>query len=67
MDGTEVAFLTFKRKTEAGRAALLERMKTELGTKIHAAIQKFVTSKMVVALDIVGLTGDMAPFVEQIT
>ena len=67
VDGTEVAFLTSKRKSQAGRAALLERMKTELGTKIHAAIQKFVTSKTAAALDVVGLTGDMAPFVAQIT
>ena len=42
-------------------------MKTELGAKIHAAIQKFVTSKMAAALDVLGLTGDMAPFVAQIT
>ena len=63
VDGTEAAFLTSKRKTEA----LLEWMKTELGAKIHAAIQKFVTSKMAVALDVVGPTGDMAPFVAQIT
>ena len=62
-----MAFLTSKRKTEAGRAALLERMKTELGGKIHAVIQKFVTSKMAAALDVVGPTGDMAPFVAQIT
>ena len=67
MDGAEAVFLTSKRKTEAGRAALLEWMKTELGTKIHAAIQKFVTSKMAAALDVVGPTGDMAPFVTQIT
>ena len=67
VDYTEAVFLTSKRKTEAGRAALLEQMKTELGAKIHAAIQKFATSKMAVALDIVGLTGDMAPFVAQIT
>ena len=67
VDGTEAAFLASKRKTEAERAALLELMKTELGTKIHAAIQKFVASKMAAALDIVGLTGDMAPFVAQIT
>ena len=62
-----MAFLTSKRKTEAGRAALLKQMKTELGTKIHAAIQKFVTSKMAAALDVVGPTADMAPFVAQIT
>ena len=67
VDGTEVAFLTSKKKTEAGRAALLKQMKTELGAKVHAAIQKFVSSKMMAALDVVGPTGDMAPFVAQIT
>ena len=67
VDAAEVAFLASKRKTEAGRAALLKRMKAELGAKVHAAIQKFVTDKMTVALDVVGLTGDMAPFVVQIT
>ena len=67
VDGAEVAFLASKKKTEAGRAALLKWMKTELGAKVHTAIQKFVTSKMAAALDIVGLTGDMAPFVAQIT
>ena len=67
MDAAEAAFLTSKKKTEVGRAALLEQIKTELGTKVHAAIQKFVTSKMAAALDVVGLTGDMTPFVTQIT
>ena len=67
VDVAEAAFLASKRKTEAGRAALLERMKAELGTKVHAAIQKFVTSKMTAALDVVGPTGDMTPFVAQIT
>ena len=67
MDGTEAAFLAFKRKTEVGRAALLEWMKTQLGTKVHTTIQKFVSSKMAAALDVVGPTGDMASFVAQIT
>ena len=67
VDAAEVAFLTSKRKTEAGRAALLKRMKVELSTKVHATIQKFVTDKMTAALDVVGLTGDMTPFVTQIT
>ena len=67
MDAAEVAFLTSKAKTEVGRAALLERMKAELGTKVHAAIQKFVINKMTAALDVVGPTGDMTPFVVQIT
>ena len=67
VDAAEVAFLASKRKTEVGRAALLKRMKAELSTKIHAAIQKFVTDKMTVALDVVGPTGDMTPFVTQIT
>ena len=56
VDTAEVAFLTSKRKTEAGRAALLEWMKAELSTKVHAAIQKFVTDKMTAALDVVGPT-----------
>ena len=67
VDTAEAAFLASKRKTEAGRAALLERMKAELGAKVHATIQKFVTNKMTAALDIVGPTGDMTPFVAQIT
>ena len=67
VDAAEVAFLTSKRKTEVGRAALLQWMKAELGAKVHAAIQKFVTNKMTAALDIVGPTGDMTPFVTQIT
>ena len=48
-------------------AALLKRMKAELSAKVHAAIQKFVTKKMTAALDVVGPTGDMTPFVMQIT
>ena len=67
VDAAEVAFLASKRKTEVGRAALLEWMKAELGAKVHAAIQKFVTYKMTAALDVVGPTGDMTPFVTQIT
>ena len=67
VDTAEVAFLASKRKTEAGRAALLEWMKAELGVKVHAAIQKFFTNKMTAALDVVGPTGDMTPFVMQIT
>ena len=67
VDAAEAAFLTSKRKTEAGRAALLEWMKAELGTKVHATIKKFVTDKMTAALDVVGPTGDMTPFVTQIT
>ena len=67
VDAAEVAFLTSKRKTEVGRAALLEWMKAELGAKVHATIQKFVTDKITEALDIVGPTGDMTPFVAQIT
>ena len=67
VDTAEVAFLASKRKTEAGRAALLEWMKAELSTKVQAAIQKFVTDKMTTALDVVGPTGDMTPFVAQIT
>ena len=62
-----MAFLTSKKRTEVGRAALLEQMKTELSTWVHTAIQKFVTSKMVAALDVVGPIGDMTPFVTQIT
>ena len=67
MDAAEAAFLTSKKKTEVGRAALLKWIKTELGVRVHATIQKFVTSKMAVALDVVGPTGDMTPFVTQIT
>ena len=67
VDAAEAAFLTSKRKTEVGRAALLERMKAELGAKVHAAIQKFITDKMTMALGVVGPTGDMTPFVAQIT
>ena len=67
VDTAETAFLTSKRKTEVGRAALLERMKAELGTKVHATVEKFVTDKMTAALHVVGPTGDMTPFVVQIT
>ena len=67
VDAAEVAFLTSKRKTEAGRAALLERMKAELDTTVNATIERFVTDKLTVALDVVGLTGDMMPFIMQIS
>ena len=67
MDAAEAAFLASKKKTEMGRAALLERIKTELSARVHTAIQKFITTKMVAALDVVGPTGDMTPFVTQIT
>ena len=40
LDTAEAAFLTSKKKTKVGRTALLEWIKTELGTRVHAAIQK---------------------------
>ena len=67
VDTAEVAFLTSKRKMEMGRAALLERMKAKLNTKVNAAIERFITDKMTAALDMVGPTGDMTPFIAQIT
>ena len=67
VDTAEVAFLACKRKMEAGRAALLKWMKAELGTKVHATIEKFVIDKMTAALDMVGPTGDITPFIVQIT
>ena len=36
VDAAEVAFLASKKKTEAGRAALLEQMKAELDAKVNA-------------------------------
>ena len=56
-----------REKLKQGGQLYIERMKAELSTKVHAAIQKFITDKMTVALDVVGLTGDMTPFVTQIT
>ena len=67
VDAAEAAFLTSKRKTEAGRAALLERMKAELDAKVNAAIERFVADKLTAALDMVGPTRDMMPFVAQIS
>ena len=67
VDAAEAAFFTSKRKTEAGRAALLEEMKAELDAKVNATIERFVTDKLTVALDVVGPTGDMMPFVAQIS
>ena len=67
VDAAEVAFLTSKRKTEAGRAALLKRMKAKLDAKVNATIERFITDKMTAALDVVGPTRDMTPFVMQIT
>ena len=65
VDAAEAAFLASKRKTEVGRATLLERMKAELDAKVNAAIG--VTDKLTVALDVVGPTGDMILFVVQIS
>ena len=67
MDAAEVAFLASKRKTEVGRAALLEWMKAKLDAKVNAAIERFVTDKLTAALDVVGPTGDMMPFMVQIS
>ena len=67
VDTAEVAFLTSKRKTEVGRAAVLKRMKAELDARVNAAIERFVTDKLTAALDVVGPTKDMTPFVVQIS
>ena len=57
VDAAEVAFLTSKRKTEVGRATLLEWMKAELDAKVNATIERFITDKLTVVLDVVGPTG----------
>ena len=67
VDAAEAAFLASKRKTEVGRASLLERMKAELNAKVNATNERFVTDKLTAAIDMVGPTGDMMPFVVQIS